>query len=58
MDALTGAGVDPARIYTDKLLGTSTRQERPDLRHCWTTQGRVTQSSLLALTAWAATLLR
>jgi DNA invertase Pin-like site-specific DNA recombinase len=31
MDALTGVGVDAARVYTDKLSGTSTRQERPGL---------------------------
>jgi len=31
MDALTGAGVDATRVYTDKLSGTSTRQERPGL---------------------------
>ena len=31
LDALTGAGVDAARIYTDKLSGTSTRQQRPGL---------------------------
>jgi DNA invertase Pin-like site-specific DNA recombinase len=31
MDALTAAGVDTARVYTDKLSGTSTRQERPGL---------------------------
>ena len=30
-DALTAAGVDAARIYTDKLSGTSTRQQRPGL---------------------------
>lgn len=30
-DALSAAGVDGARIYTDKLSGTSTRQERPGL---------------------------
>jgi DNA invertase Pin-like site-specific DNA recombinase len=30
-DALTGAGVDPARIYRDKLSGTSTREQRPGL---------------------------
>lgn len=30
-DALTGAGVDAARIYTDKLSGTSTREQRPGL---------------------------
>jgi DNA invertase Pin-like site-specific DNA recombinase len=31
MDALTAAGVDAARVYTDKLSGTSTRQQRPGL---------------------------
>jgi DNA invertase Pin-like site-specific DNA recombinase len=31
MDALTRAGVDAARVYTDKLSGTSTRQQRPGL---------------------------
>jgi DNA invertase Pin-like site-specific DNA recombinase len=31
MDALTAAGVDAARVHTDKLSGTSTRQERPGL---------------------------
>jgi DNA invertase Pin-like site-specific DNA recombinase len=31
MDALTGAGVDAARVYNDKLSGTSTRQQRPGL---------------------------
>lgn len=31
VDALTAAGVDGARIYTDKLSGTSTREQRPGL---------------------------
>jgi DNA invertase Pin-like site-specific DNA recombinase len=31
LDALTAAGVDPNRIYTDKLSGTSTREERQGL---------------------------
>jgi DNA invertase Pin-like site-specific DNA recombinase len=31
MDALTSAGVDADRVYTDKLSGTSTRQQRPGL---------------------------
>lgn len=31
MDALTAAGVDTTRVYTDKLSGTSTRQQRPGL---------------------------
>lgn len=30
-DALTSAGVDPARVYADKLTGTSTREQRPGL---------------------------
>lgn len=30
-DALTAAGVDGERIYSDKLTGTSTREERPGL---------------------------
>jgi DNA invertase Pin-like site-specific DNA recombinase len=31
VDALTAAGVDPARLYSDKLSGTSTREQRPGL---------------------------
>jgi DNA invertase Pin-like site-specific DNA recombinase len=31
MDALTAAGVDTTRVYTDKLSGTSTREQRPGL---------------------------
>lgn len=30
-DALTAAGVDPDRVYSDKLTGTSTREQRPGL---------------------------
>lgn len=30
-DALTAAGVDPARLYSDKLSGMSTRGQRPGL---------------------------
>ncbi|WP_197507836.1 recombinase family protein [Mycobacterium sp. 852014-52450_SCH5900713] len=30
-DALTAAEVDPQRIYSDKLTGTSTREQRPGL---------------------------
>ena len=30
-DALAAAGVDAARVYTDKLSGTSTREQRPGL---------------------------
>jgi DNA invertase Pin-like site-specific DNA recombinase len=31
LDALKAAGVDPKRVYTDKLSGTSTREQRPGL---------------------------
>lgn len=31
IDALTAAGVNPERIYSDKLSGTSTREQRPGL---------------------------
>lgn len=31
LDALTAAGVDPNRVYTDKLSGASTREQRPGL---------------------------
>jgi DNA invertase Pin-like site-specific DNA recombinase len=31
VDALTTAGVDPSRVYSDKLSGTSTREQRPGL---------------------------
>ena len=31
LDALSAAGVDPDRIYRDKLSGTSTREQRPGL---------------------------
>ena len=31
LDALTAAGVNPKRVYRDKLSGTSTREERPGL---------------------------
>ena len=31
VDALTAVGVDPARVYSDKLSGTSTREKRPGL---------------------------
>src|SRR6476469_7176628 len=30
-DALTAVGVDPARLYSDKLTGTSTKEQRPGL---------------------------
>lgn len=30
-DALKAAGVDPGRIYSDKLTGTSTKEQRPGL---------------------------
>ncbi len=31
LDALNAAGVDPKRVYSDKLSGTSTREQRPGL---------------------------
>jgi len=31
LDALTAAGVNPERVYNDKLSGTSTREQRPGL---------------------------
>src|SRR3954467_11433696 len=31
LDALTAAGVDATRVYTDKLSGTATRTQRPGL---------------------------
>src|SRR6202049_2050962 len=31
VDALTAAGVDPERVYRDKLSGTSSREQRPGL---------------------------
>jgi DNA invertase Pin-like site-specific DNA recombinase len=31
VDALTAAGVDVDRVYSDKLSGTSTREQRPGL---------------------------
>jgi DNA invertase Pin-like site-specific DNA recombinase len=31
LDALTAAGIEPNRVYTDQLSGTSTREQRPGL---------------------------
>src|ERR1700733_14540930 len=31
LDALVAAGVNPERVYSDKLSGTSTREQRPGL---------------------------
>jgi DNA invertase Pin-like site-specific DNA recombinase len=31
LDALYGAGVEPTRVYSDKLSGTSTKEQRPGL---------------------------
>jgi DNA invertase Pin-like site-specific DNA recombinase len=55
MDALTAAGVDATRVYTDKLSGTSTRQQRPGLAALVDYARQGTPSSLLESTAWAAT---
>jgi DNA invertase Pin-like site-specific DNA recombinase len=30
-DALSAGGIDPARLYCDKLTGLSTREQRPGL---------------------------
>lgn len=54
-DALTAAGVDPARVYADKLTGTSAREQRPAWPGCSTTPGPATPSWSSASTAWAAT---
>ena len=37
VDALTAAGVESARVYSDKLGGTSTREQRPASPRSWTT---------------------
>ena len=58
VDALTGAGVETARVYSDKLSGMSTRSSVPASPHSWPMHARATPSSWLALTGWAATLLR
>ncbi len=58
VDALTAAGVDSSRVYSDKLSGTSTREERPAWPHSWTMHAKATPSSSLGSTAWAVTRLR
>ena len=56
LDALTAASVDPKRVYTDKLSGTSTREQRPPvLPPYWTTSVPVTPSLSSVLTDWVAT---
>ena len=35
LDALTAVGVDPERVYTDKLSGASSREQRPGLAALW-----------------------
>jgi hypothetical protein len=58
-DALVGAGIDPARIYADKMSGTSTREQRvPVSLRCWITRAKVTPSWWWASTVWAAMPLR
>ena len=54
VDALTAAGVDSARVYCDKLSGTSTRERGPVWLLCWTMRGRATPLSSSVLTDWAA----
>ena len=58
LDALTAAGVDATRVYTDKLSGTSTREQRPASPRCWTMPEKATPSSSWASTVWGATLPR
>ena len=43
-DALAAAGVEGSRVYSDRLSGTSTRQQRPASLHCWTTRAKATPS--------------
>jgi predicted site-specific integrase-resolvase len=45
VDALTSAGVDPTRVYSDKLSGTSTREQRPGLSALLEYARRATPSS-------------
>jgi DNA invertase Pin-like site-specific DNA recombinase len=58
MDALTAAGVDAARVYTDKLSGTSTRQQRPGLAALLDYARQGDAIVVWALTVWAAMPLR
>ena len=53
-DALAAAGVQSDRVYSDKLSGTSTRQQRPALPHSWTTRAKAMQSWLSVSIGWAA----
>jgi predicted site-specific integrase-resolvase len=55
VDALTGAGVDASRVYTDKLSGTSTRQQLPGLAASLTTHDGAMPSSWSASTVSVAT---
>lgn len=57
-DALTAVGVDASRVYTDKLSGTSTREQRPGLAALLDMHAKATPSWLSALIVWAATLRR
>ena len=55
LDALHAAGVDPERVYRDKLSGTSTRSSVPAWPRCSTTPGPATRSWSSASIGWAAT---
>jgi DNA invertase Pin-like site-specific DNA recombinase len=54
-DALAAAGVHGTRVYSDKLSGTSTRQQRPGLAALLDYAREATQSWSSESTAWAET---
>ena len=58
LDALIAAGVDAERVYSDKLSGTSTREQRTGLAALLDYAREGTPSSSSASTAWAGTPLR
>jgi hypothetical protein len=53
-DALAAAGVESDRVYSYKLSGASTRQQRPALPHSWITHAKAMPSWLPVSTGWAA----
>lgn len=57
-DALTAAGVDADRIYSDKLAGSSSREQRPGLAALLDYAAKVTPSWWLESTGSAGTPLR
>ena len=58
VDALAAVGVESARVYSDKLSGTSTRQQRPGLAALLDYAREATPSWSSVLTGWVATPLR